>query len=479
MEKVKKAPTLSFALITLIVLILFIIIGLTVFGMPVITVLFFSWLVLVPFALYLGFTTKEIEDSVYEMVKAGIGLFALLLAIGCLVSIWLCAGTVPTLIFWGLNLITPKFFLLIAFLVCSFVSLPTGTSWGTISTAGVAMMGVGLGLGLPAGMVAGAVVSGAYVGDKLSPVSDTPLLTSTICKVPLMKHIKHMLYSTVPAFVLTAILFIVLGFKYAGTSLDTVTITNLTSALGSTFHIGWVTLIPLAVVIALLVMRQSAVGSIMIGCVVGVLVATLYQGYGLSDVGNFLAYGFQVQTGNELLDPILNRGGISSMLELIGVVVASLGMGGILKGIGILNTLVEALGKVIKSMAGVTVATAVECALCVTLVANNYFSMIMVGTLMTPLFKKLKLKPENASRIINDWSSCGSMFIPFNIGAIFVASTLGVPILAVLPFALFHIIVMALDLIYGLVGFSMTKYSDEQWKEALENDPDLASIKAA
>jgi NhaC family Na+:H+ antiporter len=478
MDKVKRTPTLPFALATLLTLVLFIVLGLTVFKMPVITVLFFSWLILVPFAFKLGFTTKEVEESVYEMIKVGVGLFALLLAIGCLVSIWLCAGTVPTLIYWGLNLITPKFFLLIAFLVCTFVSLPTGTSWGTISTAGVAMMGVGLGLGLPGGMVAGAIASGAYVGDKLSPVSDTPLLTSTVCGVPLMKHIKHMLYSAIPAFVLTAILFVVLGFKYAGTSLDTASLTSITSALSDVFRIGWVTLIPLIIVIALLVMRQSAIGSIMVGCAVGILIAILYQGYGLTEIGNFLAYGFTVKTGNKLLDPILNRGGISSMMELIGVVVASLGMGGILKGTGILNTLVEALGKVIKTKTGLTIATAAECSLCVALVGANYFSMVMVGTLMTPLYKKLKFRPENASRIINDFSSCGSMFIPYNIGAIFVASTLGVPILAVLPFALFHIIVMGLDVVYGLVGFSMPKYTDEEWKDLQANEAALTAEKS-
>lgn len=464
-EKIKQKPSLPFALATLIILILYIIVGLTVFKMPVITVLFFSWLVLVPFALKLGFSAKEVEGAVYDMVKMGIGLFALLLAIGSLVSVWLCAGTVPTLIVWGLNLITPKIFLLVAFLVCTFVSLPTGTSWGTISTAGVAMMGVGLGLGVPAGMVAGAVVSGAYIGDKISPVSDTPLLTATVCEVPIMQHIRHMLYTTVPAAVLAGIMFVILGYTYAGDTLDGDSIVTMTNSLSEVFSIGLVTQVPLVVVLGLLILRQSALSSIMIGCISGVLVAVFYQGYGLGEVGRFLAYGFKVQTGNSLLDPILNRGGMSSMLELIGVVVASLGMGGILKGTGILNTLVEALSRVITGKKGLTLATAAECSLCVTLVANNYFSMVMVGTLMTPLYKKLGFRPENASRIINDYSCCGSMFIPFNIGAIFVSSTLGVPILAVLPFAFFHIILMILDVVVGVLGVNMPKYTAEEMAE--------------
>lgn len=477
-ENLKKKPSLSFALATLIVLILYIIVALTVFKLPVITTLFFSWLVLVPFALKLGFSAKEVENTIYDMVKMGIALFALLLAIGSLVSVWLCAGTVPTLIVWGLNLITPKIFLLVAFLVCTFVSLPTGTSWGTISTAGVAMMGVGLGLGVPPGMVAGAVVSGAYIGDKISPVSDTPLLTSTVCEVPIMRHIKHMLYTTVPAAVLAGVLFVVLGYTYAGDTLDGESIASLTTALSEVFSIGWVTQIPLFVVLGLLIFRQSALSSIMIGCLSGVLVAIFYQGYGLTEVGKFLAYGFKVQTGNALLDPILNRGGMSSMLELIGVVVASLGMGGILKGTGILNTLVEALSRVIHGNKGLTLATAAECSLCVTLVANNYFSMVMVGTLMTPLYKKLGYRPENASRIINDFSCCGSMFIPFNIGAIFVSSTLGVPILAVLPFAFFHIILMALDVIVGVLGVSTPRYTPAEMAELEREEAARAKLEA-
>lgn len=470
MEKEKQNPTLNFALFTVITLIAFIVICLRFFGIPVVTTLFFSWLVLVPFALKLGYSANEIEESIYTMIKMGVGLFALLLAIGCMVAVWLCAGTVPTLIYWGLKLITPGFFLVVAFLICLIVSLPTGTNWGTISTAGVAMMGIGLGLGLPAGLVAGAVVSGACVGDVLSPVSDTPLLTSTVCGVPLMRHLKHNLWIVVPSVILSALLFAILGFRYSGAAIDTSTTVGMTGALSASFHLGLITLIPMAVVIGLLVMRQSALTSIMVGSLIGIIVAVFYQGYALSEVGNFLADGFVIETGNQFLDPILNRGGISSMLGLIGMVVASLGMGGILDGTGILNKLVESLSGVIKSRVGLTGVTLVGTGVCTSLVAANYFSLIMNGTLMTPLYRQQRYRPENTSRIVNNLTDTISMMVPWSLNGTFIASTLGIPLSQMIPFMFFNLIVIALEIVCGLTGFGLSKYTEAEWNE-LEGQP--------
>lgn len=450
-------PTLSFAVITIAVLCLFIIVSLTVFNFPITVTLFFSWLLLALFAMKLGYSISQIEESVYDMIKYGVSMFALLLAIGSMVSIWLCAGTVPTLIYWGLKLITPKVFLLIAFLVCAAISIPTGTSWGTASTVGVAMMGVGMGLGIQPGLVAGAVISGAYVGDVLSPISDTPLLTSTVCEVPVLDHIRHNLLLVAPAVCITAVMFGIYGFFFVDSLLDASSLNAITQTLAETFRIGLITLIPLAVVLGLLAAKQSSLSAIMAGCVVGAVIAVVYQGFSASEVFNYMATGFSVETGNTLLDPILNRGGISSMQDLICMVIAALGMGGILKGCGFLDTLVESLSAIIHSRIGLTAATTIGCALCVILVGTNYFSMILNSTMMAPLYEKLGYKKINASVLVNNLSCAGSIYVPWGMGALFFTATLGVTFGQMVFFIFFNLVLIALNILTGFLGILMPK----------------------
>ena len=473
MEKVtvKQVPTLSFAITTVVVLIAFIAVCISFFKIPVVVALFFSWLLLAGFAFKLGYSANEIEQSVYEMIKVGVGLFALLLSIGCMIAIWLSAGTVPTFIYWGLKLITPELFLCVAFMLCVFISMPTGTNWGTISTVGVAMMGVGYGMGINPGLVAGAVVSGACVGDLYSPVSDTPLLTATIAEVPILTHLKHAARTVVPGVILTAAIFLAMGYFYASGTVDGETTDSILNALSSNFKLGVITLIPLVVVIALIVMRQSSVSSIMIGSLVGAVVAILYQGYSITEVGTFLSSGFKIKTGSAALDPILNRGGISSMLYLIGMVVAALGMGGIFKGTGILGVLVESLSRVIKGRVGLIGVTFAGSAICSSLVAVNYFSLIMNATLMTPLYKKLKYRPENSSRAVTGFTDCISMMVPWSTNGVFIAATLGVPLMDIVPFMVFHIVYMLLEILSAVTGIGMTKYTDEEYEELSEELP--------
>lgn len=477
MDNAKKTPSLAFAITTLVTLILFIAVMLTLANAPIVVVMLFAWLLLIPFARYLGYTNDEIENSAYDLIKIAVGLLALMIAIGAMISIWLCAGTVPTLIYWGLQMITPKVFLLVAFIICSLVSVPTGTSWGTISTAGVAMMGVGLGLGLPPGMIAGAIVSGAYFGDKFSPLSDGPILAATVCEVPLMEHIKHMGTTTAIAWGLSAVAYLILGFKFAGTTLDVSTIEGIKTALDSIFNIGWITIVPMAVVIIMLILQYSALWAIMVGCIVGALLSVFYQGYALTEVISFMAKGFAVQTDNAILASLLNRGGMASMYELVAVIVGSLGMGSILKGTGMLDVIVTSMSKSLKTVRSLTLATTIAAAIATAMVGTYYFSMVFVGTLMTPLFKRARLKPENTSRIINDISNCGVAFVPWNIGAIFIATNLGVPIVSVMPWIFFSLFLFAADIIFGLFDINITRYSDEEWAKIQEEE--AASVLAA
>ena len=448
----KKRPTLGYALLTLGSLIIFVVIALLILKIPVIIALFFSWILLTPFAMKLGYSIGDVEETVYDMIKSSAGMFALLLAIGCMVSIWLCAGTVPTLIYWGMNLITPKMFYCVAFLICALLAIPTGTSWGTMSTAGIAMMGVGIGLGLNPAMVVGSIVSGSYVGDAISPASDTPLLTASTCKVPLMDHLKHNLTMIVPTVIITAVLYIILGMVSVENTMDKSTIASISQDLQSALHLGVITLIPMIVVIVLLILKQSALTSILGGCLVGTFVAVGYQGYSFGEVGNFMATGFQISTGNDLLDPILNRGGVSSMLELLSIIIASLGMGGILKGTQVLDVIVESLSKVIKGRVGLTTAATASCLLCLLVVSTNYFSIVLNSTLFTPLYRKMGYKEENASRLVNNVSCVIAPFIPWGLAGVYVSATFGMDVLPVIPYSFFNILLTVMCLVYGYTG---------------------------
>lgn len=450
-------PSLGYALVTLCALIVFFMLALLVFKVPVIVALFFSWMLLTPFAMKLGYSVADVEETVYDMIKSSASMFSLLLAIGCMVSIWLCAGTVPTLIYWGLNLITPRMFFCLAFLFCAVLAIPTGTSWGTMSTAGIAMMGVGLGLGLNPAMVVGAIVSGSYVGDAISPASDTPLLTASACNVPLMQHLKHNLPMLVPTVGITAVLYAILGFVSVDNAMDKATISAISSDLAASMKIGILTLIPMIVVVVLLCLKQSALSAILSGCLVGMIVAVAYQGYSISEVGNFMASGFVITTGNEYLDPILNRGGVSSMLELLSIIIASLGMGGILKGTQILDVIVESSSKVIRGRIGLTTAATAGCVLCLAVVSTNYFSIILNSTLFTPLYKKMGYRAENASRVVNNVSCVLAPFVPWGLAGVYVAATFGIDVVSIIPYSFFNILLVVMCLVYGYLGISMTK----------------------
>jgi NhaC family Na+:H+ antiporter len=460
MEKTIKRPSLKYALLTLGTLVIFVVLCLLVFKIPIIITLFLSWILLTPFAMKLGYKISDVENTIYDMIKTASGMFALLLAIGCMVAIWICAGTVPTLINWGLKLVSPKMFLCVAFLFCAILSVPTGTSWGTMSTAGIAMLGVGMGLGINPAMVVGACVAGSHVGDAISPASDTPLLTATTCEVPLLSHLKHNLNLIVPAVLISAVIYAVFGILFVDASMDKASLDAISADLAASMNLGVITLIPLLVVVILLIMKQSALSAILAGSLVGMIFAVVYQGYSIGEVGSFMASGFHIETGNALLDPILNRGGVSSMLELLSMIIASLGMGGILKGTQTLDVIVESMSKVINSRFGLTTATFAGCVMCLAVVSTNYFSIILNSTLFTPLYTKLGYKKENASRIVNNLSCLLSPFVPWGLAGIFVAATFDINVVSIIPYCFFNIVAVILCLVYGYAGINMTKIEE-------------------
>lgn len=460
MEKTKKKCTFGFALLIM-ALVLFIVVG-GLLGLDgkLQTLLFLTWLVIIPGGFYLGYTFEEIEGIAYDMIRRVMQPMIILLSVGAMIGAWIAAGTVPTLIYYGLKMINPSVFLLVAYILCSVCSLFTGTSWGTMGTAGMAMVAVGTSMGLNPGMVAGACITGAYFGDKLSPLSDTTNLAPAVSGAKVMNHVKHMLWTTVPAYLISMVIYIVLGFSAAGETADVSMIEEVTTGFSSLFSVGIVPLIPAIFVLIMLLLGKPPVFSILLSAVIGLVIAVFYQGYDLATVLGYLWSGFSINSGIAYIDSILNRGGINSMWGTIGTFFFACGMGGMLNGLGILDALLAPLTTKIKSHKSLIPVTMLIGYITNMVGATLSFAIVMTGTLMQPLYRKMRIRPEVLSRTIEDSCTMSAAIIPWNTGAAYAYTVMGVAPAAFIPYCFLFFLTPIFSIIYALTGFSIS-YLDE------------------
>lgn len=455
-DKAIKKPTFAYSITIVIIVIAIIAIGLFVFGASIQIMMFTALIAVIPLIARLGYSFEEIEDSAYKSMLKALKPGMIILTVGILIGSWMASGTVPSIIFYGIQSITPEFFLVIALILCSLVSMATGASWATIGTAGVAMMGVGVSLGIPIGMTGGAVVSGAFFGDKMSPLSDSTNLSAAIVDVDLIDHIKHMLWTTGPAYIISAIIFTILGFIYSGSSVDATEVEILTGYLSETFKFGWVPLIPALIVIILLVMRKPPVSSIFIGALTGGAVALFYQeGTTLNNVLDIFYNGYSNVSGIEIVDTLLQQGGLTSMFPLLGLYLFALGLGGILYDYGILEAILSKVVAYLKSK-GQVVAFSMFTAYFLLGIGGSFsFSGVMTGTLMKPLFERFDIPPENLSRIIEDTATQATPLVPWTAAGLFTSAALGISPLVYLPFSFLALITPIFTLFYGISGIAM------------------------
>ena len=412
MEKKKASLTLSSLAIVLIVA--FIAVGIGVFNVNIAILLFLCWMIMWPFAAHLGYSFSEMEGFAYEMAQKCIAPAAIILAVGMMIASFIAAGTVPTILVAGLKLITPKFFLALTFVMCCIMSVIMGTSWGTLGTVGIAMMGVGAGLSVNPAITAGAVVSGAWFGDKMSPMSDSTIM----CSTSIMNGLKGM------------------------------------------FHINLIPVIPIVVVIVMILMKKGTIVSMMSGTVVAILIAVFYQGYSVADMGTFLYSGFTCETKNGILISLLNRGGMTSMLSLLAVFVGGLGLGGILDKTGMLEPIFHYITEKYKSPRGIMLMAWCATLLCILVIADNNFAFVMVATLFGSAFQKYNLKSQNLSRILEDVGTLGSALVPWNVGAQFAAGVLGVSTLAYMPYAFLNWMTPILSLAFIILQVKIKKIEE-------------------
>jgi NhaC family Na+:H+ antiporter len=413
-------------------------------------------------------------DALVECMKRPLGQAMpariIFIFIGIIIAAWIFAGTVPALIFYGLKYITPEFFLPIGLLLCSVVSMSIGTSWGTIGTMGLAMMGIGAGMSIPAPVTAGMVISGAFFGDKMSPISDTTNLAPVAAGTTLHKHIAAMWKTSGPAYLITLALFSMMGLKYQNSAADMGTISAFSQTLAETFNMHPVVLLPIAVLLLLNLFRFPAIPGMAIGSLIGVLIACTVQGENLRDVLLGLNYGYVRPTGMELVDTLLLRGGIQSMMYTFSLACIAISFGGVMEQVGYLHKII-----------GVVVSRVTSDQLMVPLVISSttvgtvtmgevYLSIVVCGKLFQKAFQNRGLKPEMLSRLLEEGGTLTQVFVPWSTSGVFIFATLGVSVAEYWKYALLNYINPLLSIVLALCGiFIMRVKKADQEVENLTN----------
>lgn len=394
---------------------------------------------------------SKVEEAILEGSKLAVPTILILYSIGCLMGAWIASGTVPMIIYWGLKLINPSIFLVTACLACVITSLATGSSWSTIGTVGVALIGVGMGLEINPAMTAGAIVSGAAFGDKMSPLSDTTNVSPAVAEGDLFDHIKAMVYTAGPGIVIALVAFFVLGMKHGG-SADTETVSAILAALESQFHLNIITLIPPVLVIVLAVMKKPALPTLLISGIVAAAIAIFMQGETLPSIANIMENGYVSETGFADIDSLLSRGGLFSMNYTSSLTIIVMVYGSLLEKLGVLEVVLEKL-KVLTRTVGSLVCTTVVTAILVNLItASQYMSIVLPGRMFVSEYKKKDMLPQTLSRTLEDSGTVTSLLIPWNLCGSFASTTLGVSCIAYLPFSVFNWIVPIIAIIYGFTG---------------------------
>ncbi len=394
---------------------------------------------------------SKVEEAILEGSKLAVPTILILYSIGCLMGAWIASGTVPMIIYWGLKLINPSIFLVTACLACVITSLATGSSWSTIGTVGVALIGVGMGLEINPAMTAGAIVSGAAFGDKMSPLSDTTNVAPAVAEGDLFDHIKAMVYTAGPGIVIALVAFFVLGMKHGG-SADTETVSAILAALESQFHLNIITLIPPVLVIMLAVIKKPALPTLLISGIVAAAIAIFMQGETLPSIANIMENGYVSETGFADIDSLLSRGGLFSMNYTSSLTIIVMIYGSLLEKLGVLEVVLEKL-KVLTRTVGSLVCTTVVTAILVNLItASQYMSIVLPGRMFVSEYKKKDMLPQTLSRTLEDSGTVTSLLIPWNLCGSFASTTLGVSCIAYLPFSVFNWIVPIIAIIYGFTG---------------------------
>lgn len=482
--KEKRIPTLGQSLIPVISLVVLLGGGYIFFELPVEPLLIIASVISGAMAIWLGYTWDDIMGSIAHKIAKTMPAVLILIIVGLLIGTWMAGGTIPMLIYWGLKLISPKYLALVALVVTAIVSLCTGTSWGSAGTIGVAFMGVAMGMDANLAVVAGAVVAGAYFGDKLSPLSDTTNIASLATGVNLFVHIRHLLWTTVPAFLTSAVVYLVYGLTLKGTGQVPEKVGTILDSLATGFKLTgfWVIPLLLPVLIVLLgAAKQLPTVPVMLASgVVASLDAFFIQGISVKAIFDSAVNGFKTEYvavpgfADGLIEDVtklLERGGMNSMMSTLLICFCAISFAGVLSVTPALTVIINSLLKRVKSTFGLIATSVLTAFATIGITSNGQVSLLVPGELLRPAFIKRGLHPKNLSRTVEDAATVIEPIMPWTAAGAYMAGTLGVATLSYLPWAVSNWIAMFFALLWGATGIGIAKLTPQEQAE-LEKELD-------
>ncbi|MFD1412410.1 Na+/H+ antiporter NhaC [Oceanobacillus jeddahense] len=480
----KKQPNLFEAFSPIVVMLLLLAIGFGVYGFNPEPLLILASVYAGFIAWRLGYTWDEMMEGIQEKIKQAMPAILILISIGILIGTWMIAGTIPMMIYYGLKIIDPTFIVLIAFVVSAIISIVTGTSWGSAGTVGVALMGIATGLGANLPATAGAIVAGAYFGDKLSPLSDTTNIAPIAAGSELYEHIRHMLWTTVPAAILSMIVYFFAGLHLSsGNTATPETMNMMLQTLTEMFNWNILLLLPPVIILYGAIRKKPTLPMIIFSSAVAAILGIFMQGFSASDVFASTVSGFDVGMVNranfdsdtvipEVLS-LVHQGGMQSMTGVVLIAFSAFIFAGIIAKSGSLEVIIQTLMKVVKRTGDLILTTVLSCITMALVTGNSYLSIIVPGEIFKDTYKKKKLQAKNLSRTLEDSGTVVVPLIPWSSAGVFMAGTLGVSTLSYAPWAILCYTGFIFAIILGYTGIGIAKITDED----TEDNPEVHSEK--
>ncbi|MGL5330732.1 MAG: Na+/H+ antiporter NhaC [Peptostreptococcaceae bacterium] len=465
--KQKKKPTLLQASVPIVFMIVALAIGYGFLGVKAEPIMIASAFVAGIIAINLGYSWDEMQKAIIDKIASALPATLILWSVGLLIGALMFSGAVPMIIYYGVQMINPKFILVTAFLSSALLAIVTGTSWGAAGTIGVAMMGIAGGLGISLPATAGAVVSGAFFGDKLSPLSDTTNLAPMAAGSDLYDHIKHMLYTTIPAALVAMTVYLIVGFKASGELVTPESVQIMMDQLDSMFNFNIVLLLPLVLVILGSVKKWPTIPTMLGTSLITVVLGSVVQGFNIVDGFTALISGFSVEmTGfagvpTEEVIKLINRGGVVSVTSTTVLIFCAMGFAGIVSVAGMLDVVLDLLMSKVKTTSGIIISTIVSCFTVAFVTGSSYLSILVPGELFKDVYPKKKLHPKNLSRTLEDSGTVIVPLIPWSAAGAYMAATLGVPTLEYLPWAILNYTGIIFAIIFAITGFGIAKIDEE------------------
>ena len=410
---------------------------------------------------------STLEKAIAENIKTSASAIIILLLIGAVAGTWMLSGVVPTLMYYGLQIIHPKVFLAVACIICAIVAIVTGSSWTTIATIGVALMGVGEAQGFSEGWVAGAIISGAYFGDKISALSDTTVLASSTVRVSLFEHIRYMTITTIPSFAIALVVFLIVSFTY--TANNVVNVAELSDVLNNSFNISaWLLIVPF-VTMVLIARRLPALVTLFLSVAMACVAMVIFQPEIVQEIGGGGEYSTfraliqicststSLDTGNAMVNDLVATSGMQGMLNTIWLVLCAMCFGGVMSGSGMLSAITRLFAKFVHRTASIVASTLATGIFANILIADQYISIIITGETFRELYKKRGLEGRLLSRSVEDAATVVSVLIPWNSCGMTQSTVLGVATMTYLPCCLFNLISPLMSLLMAIVGYKIVR----------------------